>query len=79
MESDYIIPRLLTLATMFYGKDSEPFAKEKQGVYIFGAKEYRKPTAKGKKVAKKKPIKNTITKSLAIYLVTNKLPKKKKK
>lgn len=73
MDSAFIVPRLLRISELLYGKDSKPFAKEKQGVYIFGAKEFKPVLGKGKH-GEKQVAKNTVTKAIAIFIILNKLP-----
>lgn len=63
MDKDFICPRLEKWATLFYGKDAKVFAKEKNGMYIFGTKEQ----------------KSTLTKAVAIFLVAGNLPEHKTK
>lgn len=60
MDKNYICPRLKSLASLLYGKDSKPFAKEKNGKYLFGSK-------------KPKKVVNKVSKAIAIYLVIGNL------
>jgi len=63
MDEKYIVPKLLELAKVMYS-ESEAFAKysERREVYIFGTIH---PFGK--------VVKNVLHKSVAIYLITNKL------
>lgn len=67
MDEDYIIAHLLKLCELMY--IGEPFAKysKHKNLYIFGS---FKPFGK--------VVKNTVDKSVAIYLIINKLPNKAK-
>lgn len=61
MDNDYICERLLKLSTLLYGKKSRPYAKYKNGIYIFGSR--------------KQKIKNIVSKQIAMYLIINKYDK----
>lgn len=68
MNSEYILPKLLKLAELFYGVQNRKhcFSKKKDGLYHFGWKK------------KKKGVSNAITKEVAMYLCIGKIKKKKK-
>lgn len=59
MDETYIVPKLLELSKVMYGKDVESFAKysKQRGLYIFGC---IRPFGE--------VVKNVVHKSVAIYL-----------
>jgi len=59
MDADYINEHLLTLAKLFYGKNSKCYSKSKGDTFVFGSKKLK--------------VKNTITKPVAIYLAVGQI------
>ena len=59
MDADYINTKLIKFAELLYGKDSGCYSKSKDDSFVFGSK--------------KTNMKNTVTKQVAMYIVTNQM------
>lgn len=56
MDEKYICPKLIKILFLLYGKKCKPYAKEKDGIFVFGSKKFN--------------TKNKVTKPVAIFIIT---------